>query len=136
MQHSQLPQLTFCIFLQYFQRDMRIAKIASEVLQNKQKSVFRMECFASAKVVLLRCSKSSISKNAIALSSCARFLLNSQYLRCENGNTNCKQSSQKLCDRRAGQQGDDNKGAETEFGWPMPAGRDNINRFYNTYITL
>ena len=58
----------------------KFKKTRRRYCKNKQKYVFRIECFACVKVVLLRRSKNSIFKHAIPLTSCVHCLLNLQYL--------------------------------------------------------
>ena len=66
-QHPRLQTLTFAIVCNTSWLICEITTSHRRYCKNKQKSVFRVECFATVKVVLLRRSKSAIFKNAILL---------------------------------------------------------------------
>ena len=120
-QHPPLQTLTFAILSNTSQLICEMSKSHRRYCKNKQKSVFRIECCAFL-----------LSKNTIRLSSIDCFSLHSHYLRCENGHKDDKPRSKKLWHRLTGQRRNRKEPAKTEFGWPRPSGRDNINRFYIT----
>ena len=128
MQYSLLQTLTFTYFCNTSQLICKMLKSLRRYCKHKQKSVFRIGCCALVKVVLLRRSKNSISKSTIPLSSFARFSLNLQYLRGENGQTNYKTSAKNFGGVRPGNEGTTRGPRQTEFGWPRPSGRDNVKR--------
>ena len=73
--------------------------------KSKQKWLFGVDCCCAAIVVVLRRLENIIFENALPPCEFARFYLNSQYLRGENGQHNYKTSSKTFCHRSTGQQG-------------------------------